>query len=189
MSLHPQPVPESFTGDFFKMEPLHPRHVELDYAAVMSTKQFLRAWSNTPWPQDDFTIEDNLKDLVWHYEEYVQQVAFAYTVLTAAGDTCIGCVYINPISKILEASAAEIALLNRHPVVCTWWLVKSLHATLQEQSFFKLLAAWLKTKWHFPGILFASNPHTPHQAAIYRENGLQLCLTLKTSSRYQYLWK
>jgi len=189
MNLHPEPVPQGFTGDFFRMEPLHPRHVELDYAAVMSTKQFLRAWSNSPWPQDDFTIEDNRKDLEWHYDEFVQQIAFTYTVLSPHGDTCIGCVYINPISRISEASAAEIVLLNQHPVVCTWWLIHSLHGAYQEQSFFKRLAAWLKTKWQFPEVLFANNPHTPHQAAIYRENGLQLWLTLEKKSRYQQLWK
>lgn len=43
------------------LEPLSTDHLQLDYEAVMESKNFLRLWSKSTWPDDHFQLEDNLK--------------------------------------------------------------------------------------------------------------------------------
>ena len=69
--VHPDPIPEHFPHEQFCFEILHPKYVELDYQALMSSKDFLRRWSQSGWPTDDFSLEENLADLNYHYEEQV----------------------------------------------------------------------------------------------------------------------
>ena len=37
---------------------------ELDYEAVMESREFLRKWEQSAWPADDFTVEANRQDMV-----------------------------------------------------------------------------------------------------------------------------
>ncbi|MBN1301742.1 MAG: hypothetical protein JW995_11055 [Melioribacteraceae bacterium] len=91
-------VPLSFIKDKYKLELLSPEVAELDYEAVVSSRERLRNvfGENTVWPADNLTLEDNIKDLERHFKEYEQRKAFTYTVLSISGDRCIGCVYIEP---------------------------------------------------------------------------------------------
>jgi len=56
-------VPEKLSTQEFYIRPLRTIDVEMDYSAVMSSKEMLRQWSQSDWPSDDFTITDNLIDL------------------------------------------------------------------------------------------------------------------------------
>ena len=70
------------------------------------------------WPPDDgFSAEQNLADLVRHADEFDRRVAFAYSVLEPASDTVIGCVYIDPGDRAGNASVrswvrADVAELD-----------------------------------------------------------------------------
>ncbi len=83
------------TGGFV-LQPLHPRHVELDYKACMDNREHLRAalgWGG--WPQDDMTLEGDRGDLERHFGEFERDEAYALAVLTPSLDEITGCVYIN----------------------------------------------------------------------------------------------
>ena len=54
------------------LEPLAPAHVELDYAALMSSHAHLRRtlrWDDD-WPPPHFTLAENLVDLERHWREF-----------------------------------------------------------------------------------------------------------------------
>jgi hypothetical protein len=74
-------APATTTIDEFFLEPLTTDHVELDYAAVMDTREWLREWSGSTWPADDFTVDENREDLARHQREHEEGVAFTFTVL------------------------------------------------------------------------------------------------------------
>jgi len=91
-------VPESLETKKYRLEILTPAVAEIDYDAVMSSKKRLRSVfaKQTEWPKDTLSLENNIKDLQRHEEEFNLRKAFAYTVLTPSREKCIGCVYIKP---------------------------------------------------------------------------------------------
>lgn len=46
------------------MRPIVAGDAELDYAALMETREYLRLWQQSAWPEDDFIAEAKRKDLV-----------------------------------------------------------------------------------------------------------------------------
>ena len=89
--------PKSLDTGKVHLEPLEPKHVELDYAAFMSSRETLQKtlhWGS--WPAADFTIERNRKDLEGHYSDYLGRRGYTYTVLTPDRSKCVGCVYLYP---------------------------------------------------------------------------------------------
>ncbi len=135
-------VPESLITKHYRLEILSPRVTELDYEAVMSSRLRLRSIfaAQTPWPKDDMSLENNTADLARHEREFKAREAFAYTVLTLSGDTCIGCVYIEP---------ASVALFDCE--VYLW--VRDSHIALDE-DLYQTTHSWLKTHWPFEQITF-----------------------------------
>ncbi len=93
-------VPPEFRADHFRLEPLGPQHNASDLAAWMSSIGHIQGtpgFHGLDWPPDEgFTAEANLVDLVRHDDEFERRVAFAYTVLRPDADDVIGCVYLNP---------------------------------------------------------------------------------------------
>ena len=59
-------VPESLVTDQYLLEMLSPEINDLDYDAVMSSKNHLRAifGENTEWPRDDMSSQENKRDLI-----------------------------------------------------------------------------------------------------------------------------
>ena len=56
-------VPHGFSTDRFLIRPVTVADAQLDFDAVMSSKEFLRTWEQASWPEDDFTVEANRADL------------------------------------------------------------------------------------------------------------------------------
>ena len=95
-------IPTSLEAKKYRLETLTPAVAELDYDAVMSSKERLRSVfaENTRWPDDAMSLADNIKDLKRHEEDFRSRTAFAFTVLTPTRDKCIGCVYIDPCKAV-----------------------------------------------------------------------------------------
>src|SRR5690606_6190183 len=98
----PKPVPASLETEDLQLEMLAPEHVDLDYDALMSSRERLMRWSGGRWPHADFTRAENLDDMVMHRDEFLAREAFTYTVLNRARDRCEGCVYIYPLARTEE---------------------------------------------------------------------------------------
>jgi RimJ/RimL family protein N-acetyltransferase len=89
-----EPVPAELRTDEFVLRPIRATDAELDYRAVMETREYLRLWEQSTWPADDFTVDANREDLVGLEERHDAHRAFTYTVLDPDGVECLGCVYV-----------------------------------------------------------------------------------------------
>lgn len=64
------PVPERHAGGGFVLARLTAAHAERDHAALMASVAYLRRWSDSDWPADDFSVAENREELGWHDEEH-----------------------------------------------------------------------------------------------------------------------
>jgi hypothetical protein len=133
------PVPHSFGGTGYHLEPLGPIHNDRDHAAWMGSIEHIRSTVGFPmadgWPYP-MPPEDNLSDLEKHLAEFEERVAFAFSVLDR--DEVIGCVYVTPD----PASAGGVRLRS--------WVVEA-HADLDEVVRDEV-TAWLLAAWPFPTV-------------------------------------
>ena len=74
-------VPIELRSASFRLEPLGPEHNARDHQAWMSSIAHLQAtpgFEDRGWPPDEgFSAEQNLDDLVEHADEFERRVAFA----------------------------------------------------------------------------------------------------------------
>jgi hypothetical protein len=92
-------VPLTLSGPGFRLEPLGPQHNDADHRAWMSSIEHIRAtpgFSGWRWPPaDGMSLDENLRDLRRHADDFERRVGFTYTVLDDE-DAVVGCVYIYP---------------------------------------------------------------------------------------------
>lgn len=184
----PDPIPESLEHQKFYFEVLHPKHVELDYQALMKSQDFLRRWSISDWPEDDFKVEDNLLDLEWHFEEFQEKTAFTYTILNQDKSQCLGCIYIRPIASLKSLSQKELDKLVPFHFFVSYWVITEIRNTHLEAQIFTMLLHWLLTTWQFGSVLFVSNSLIPEQNEVYHNNQMELFFDLQVKNRYQKFW-
>jgi hypothetical protein len=137
-------VPRELVTDRFRLEPLGPRHNESDHAAWTSSIEHIRAtpgFQGGSWPPPQgMTLEDNLVDLKWHADQFVERESFTYTVLEVPGDGVIGCVYLYPPRG------------DGHDVHVRSW-VRADRAPL-DKPLYEAVSEWL-TRWPFTAIDYA----------------------------------
>ena len=187
MSFYPddQPIPEELRTDEFVLRPLTPAHVHLDYAALMVSKEMLRLWSGTSWPEDDFTVAQNLEDLEMHDREHQERVAFTYTVLSPDERECLGCVYINPLTNHQERNKEELTAVLPHTANIGFWVKQPRLADKLDARLLAALLAWFEREWSFTAVTFNTNEHNSQQIALLEQAGLRLKYKLNMPRRTQ----
>lgn len=125
-----------------RLEPLAPRHVELDFEALMGSREHLRRtlrWGD--WPREDFTLEENRVDLQRHWDEFERREAYAYTVLDADGERCVGCIYLNPFPP--DAGLPEGTRAGR----LAYWVIEEELETDLDRDLVTALLEWFADTW------------------------------------------
>lgn len=170
-----QDPPEGLLTDEFRLEPLHPRHTEQDYEALMVSTCMLRAWSQSTWPTDDFTLEENRADLQRHWDEHVAREAFTYTVLNPVGDRCLGCVYTRPLAFYLKYAKADAALaaLGDYEALVSFWARFPCLADDLDVRLLDTLRAWFREAWAFNRVSYSANEGYPRHMDILAAAGLE----------------
>ena len=102
--VHPERV-ELATGHHLR--PIREADVDIDYPAVMGSRERLwakygAAWG---WPPATMTYEEDRLDLARHEAEIAAHETFNYAVLDAEETELLGCVYIDPAD---ETSRREV---------------------------------------------------------------------------------
>ncbi len=121
----------------FKLRPIRQTDARLDYEAVMSSVQKLRIQFGDNWPTDDFSIEENQNQLAIHEQQFVNQMAFVYTVLRPDESQVLGCVYIHP-DETRDFDA-----------IVTYWVRETEADGDLPQKLRGALETWLKKEWPF----------------------------------------
>jgi hypothetical protein len=138
-------LPSGLITPEFRLEPLGPQHNDADYAAWTSSIDHIEAtpgFADWDWPDASLSIDDNRADLVKHAEDFAARIGFTYTVLTAAGDDVIGCVYLYP------------ARDRGHDVHVRSW-VRSDRANLDE-VLWRAVSDWIAADWPFEAPQYAA---------------------------------
>lgn len=182
MTFYPLPYqpPQSLKTAEFQLQPLHPKHLELDYDAVMASREMLNLWSGSSWPTPDFTLAENLADLKWHYDEHVQRKAFTYTILDQGGSYCLGCLYIRQLKELAKDNPGKIDHVSEQEALARFWLRTSHNAGNLNSQVLDTLINWFESSWHFPKIYFHTRQENKAQINLFQSSRLtfQFDLTL-----------
>ena len=136
-------VPLELTTEHFRLEPLGPQHNDSDYEAWSSSLEHIRStpgWEESSWP-DGRSLEDNLRDLQRHADDFENRTGFTYTVLDPATGDVIGCVYIYPDKR------------GQHDAVVLSW-VRASRRELDTQLW-RAVSHWLADDWPFERVAYA----------------------------------
>jgi hypothetical protein len=137
-------VPTLVEAPAFKLVPLGPELVKIDYDAYMSSidhlqKTFTRS---TSWPHAGITDAEAMADMQAEQARFAQRKSFAYAVLTPDGKRERGCVYVQP------------SPVAGYDAVVLMWVTKAEH----DAGFDKELQAWVKkwiaSEWPFKNVAY-----------------------------------
>ena len=179
-------VPDRLQTEEYLLRPLRTTDVELDYDALMTSKEMLRRWSQSDWPTDDFTLEDNLRDLKRHEQEHLERKAFTFTMLDLTETECLGCVYINPLEfmlKVFKATAADLATVGGYEAIVGFWVRQARLADDLDRRLLRALIPWLRHDWAFSRVSFLCNDQDARQVNLLTEAGLHLRYALDVPER------
>lgn len=167
----PRPVPVGLHHADFVLEPLTTAHLDRDYAAVMANREMLRRWSGTAWPADDFTLAGNLADLEMHDGEHRRREAFTYTVLSLDRASCLGCVYITPLTDQADANPGLDP--SPHDAAVGFWVTEPAAEAGLDRGLLDALRGWLAEAWEFDSVQFAVRPELAEQVTLLTDAGLE----------------
>ena len=176
-------IPQRLETDQFLIRPLLAADVDLDYEAVMDSKEILRQWEQSTWPADDFTLADNLKDLQRHEQEFNNREGFTYTVLNPAETVCLGCIYIYPrtVRWLVRATVTPIGTQNwdSYEATVSFWVRQSRLGEGMDRQLLDVLRPWLEHVWDFDGYLFMTSAQFEQQVTMFEQAKLQRRFEIK----------
>jgi hypothetical protein len=186
------PVPAELRTAEFLLRMLRATDVELDYDAVIKSRELLLVRSGGAWPKEGFSLADNLADLQKHEADYLARTSFTYTVMNPTETRCLGCVYINPLLPLLQrlqASETEISQIGDDEAWVTFWVRQSRLADELDKRLFAALRGWFTDAWAFKRVLFRANDNEARVMRLYQAAGLQPRYTLQAGARTTYLYE
>jgi hypothetical protein len=173
-----EPVPAELRTEEFALRPIVVGDTERDYAAVMETREQLRLWRQSTWPEDGFTVEANRLDLIDLEERHAAHRAFTYTVLDPGGTTCLGCVYVFPMSatfltKSTVTQVGEDGWADVDAVVFFWVRLLQMEIGMDERLL-SALRAWLHEEWKLDKTVYVTSESFTQQVDLMRRTDLKV---------------
>lgn len=128
----------------FKIVPLGPELVDVDFAAYMSSIEHLQQTftRSTGWPHEDISDEDAMQDMLNEEERFNNRESFAYAVLTLDGTRERGCIYVRPSSK--PDYDAEVSL----------WVTKAEYDAGFDAELYGWTTEWVEENWPFTEVAY-----------------------------------
>lgn len=119
------------------LRPIRASDVDLDYPAVMGSRERLWAIYGTAWgwPPATLSMEVDREDLAHHEDEIADHRSFNYALFDTAETALLGCVYIDPPEKAV--ADAEIS----------WWVVDEVVGSPIEACLEETVPAWIAKAW------------------------------------------
>jgi hypothetical protein len=142
---HPERV-ELATGHHLR--PIRETDVDIDYPAVMGSRETLwakygEAWG---WPPATMSHAEDQRDLARHEAEIAAHETFNYAVLDRDESELLGCVYIDP-PEIDSGTAAG--------AVVSWWVVDAQVGGPLDHALRDFVPEWLSSVWGFRAVRYA----------------------------------
>jgi hypothetical protein len=130
------------------LRPIRAADVDIDYPAVMGSRERLwarygEAWG---WPPATMTHEQDRDDLAHHEAEIAAQETFNYAVLDEGETELFGCVYIDP---------ADEGSPPGTDAVVSWWVVDEAAGADLERALADAVPGWLEETWGFQSVHYS----------------------------------
>lgn len=168
--------PAGVQTDQFVIRPVVAADVELDYEAVMASRENLRLWEQDTWPEDDFTVEDNLEDLVKMQDRHNDGYAFGYTIMSPGETECLGCIYVMPPeAKMYDgAQIKAVGPVQWSDVEATvyFWVRTSRLAEGLDRTILDAMRTWFDEDWDFDRYVIATSAVFAQQIAMIESTDL-----------------
>lgn len=176
-------VPVGLTTPEFVLRPIRANDAEADHAALMDTRETLRLWQMSTWPEDDFTVEQNRDDLVGLEQRHDERRAYTYTVVDPSGTTCLGCVYVFPITAtfLTRSEVTPVAGEDWQDVdaVVFFWVRGPQLATAMDERLLAALRSWFADDWGLARTVFATSELFTQQLDMFERSGLERAFELR----------
>ena len=131
-------VPVTYQGKTYKLVPLGPALVKIDYDAYMSSIDHLqKTFSNGKWPHAGITMAEAMKDMEEEKDRFEKRKSFAYGVLTVDGKQELGSFYLRPSPK------------QGYDAVASLWVTKAQFDKGFEAILVKDMKSWIAGAWPF----------------------------------------
>lgn len=180
-------LPEGLVTDDFVLRPIRAADAEADYAAVMESREYLRAWEQSSWPEDDFTVAANREDLEKLERRHAERLAFTYTVTDPVGTACLGCVYLmsSGARMFTEARITSVggSRWEEYEAAVYFWVRKSRPATMTDRALLDALRAWLARDWSLRGHLIVTNEQFIQQVELIEGTDLRLRFEIEEAGK------
>ena len=142
---HPARV-ELATGHHLR--PIRERDVDIDYPAVMGSRERLwakygEAWG---WPPATMSPEQDRDDLAHHEAEIAAHETFNYAILDEPESELLGCLYIDPPGAESRPGA---------DAVVSWWVVDCMVDSDLDRELGEFVAGWLRDAWGFRDVEYS----------------------------------
>jgi hypothetical protein len=142
---HPERV-DLDTGHHLR--PIRTGDVDIDYPAVMGSRERLwakygEAWG---WPPATMTPEQDRDDLAHHEAEIAAHETFNYAILDEPESELLGCVYIDPPGP--ESTQGTDAVVS-------WWVVDRMVDSDLDCVLGEFVPHWLDETWGFAAVEYS----------------------------------
>jgi hypothetical protein len=128
----------------FRIVPLGPDLVDIDFKAYMSSVEHLQqtfSRSNN-WPHAGITHADAMKDMENEQARFSGRRSFAYAVLTPDGSRELGSVYVAP------------SPVGTYDAVVRMWVTKDQYDAGFDAALYAWVTNWIRTDWPFRKVAY-----------------------------------
>lgn len=147
---------------------------ELDFDAVMSSKEILREWSDSEWPEEDFNLEQNGQDIAEHIADHKQNSDYGFSIFAPNEELLLGSLYLNAVGPLIENYPTDpmtLARLLKFDVRVEYWLRSGVGPEI-EMRFVAAVIKWLEEKWWFERPVFGSRKDMFTRRELYADLGM-----------------
>lgn len=137
-------VPTLVETPGFKLVPLGPALVDIDFAAYMSSIEHLQQTftRSKGWPRSDITAAEAMTDMETEEGRFQRRESFAYAVVTPDGSRERGCVYVYP------------STVAGHDAVVHLWVTKAEYDAGFDQELYAWTQQWVAQAWPFKAVAY-----------------------------------
>jgi hypothetical protein len=137
-------VPTLVETPEFRLEPLGPDKVKVDFDAYMSSIEHLQTTfsRSTGWPHKDISAADAMKDMEGEQERFRGRKSFAYAVLTSDGTRELGSVYVSP------------SPVGGYDAMVRMWVTKDQYDAGFDAKLYAWVADWVRKEWPFSKVAY-----------------------------------
>jgi hypothetical protein len=136
----------------YHLRPIREADVDLDYPAVMGSRERLwetygEAWG---WPPATMTVDQDRADLAYHEREMGHGLSFNYAMFDAGERDLFGCLYIDPPAAGRDGDDVD--------AVVSWWVVDQAVGSPLEVDLGEVVPRWLGHAWPFSHVRYGVFP-------------------------------